>query len=70
MPFCVWQLSTPGDFAQPGTKFYTVSRPSDYMLTHFARFAKEDTARSAQWHVVLETSLKVRHIALYMCSTV
>ena len=53
-------MSTPGDFALRGTKFYTVSRPSDYMLTHIARFAEEDTERRCQWWAVLEATLKVR----------
>ena len=56
----VVQLSTPGDFAVPGSKYYSVSRPSDYMLTHIARFAKEDTARGLEWRLVLESSLRVR----------
>ena len=56
------QISTPGDFAVPGSRFYTVSRPSDYMLTHLKRFAEEDTDRHLHWAAVLEATVRVRRL--------
>lgn len=53
------QMSTPGDFAVPGSRFYTISRPSDYMLTHLKRFAEEDVDRGIYWAAVLESTVKV-----------
>ena len=53
------QITTPGDFATPGSKYYRLSRPSDYMLSHLMRFAAEDTVRSAKWQMVLDASVKV-----------
>ncbi|KAL0041273.1 hypothetical protein WJX77_010658 [Trebouxia sp. C0004] len=40
-------------------KFYWVSRPSDYMLTHFQLFSEVDTQRSKQWISVIEASVQV-----------
>lgn len=58
-PNAATQMTTPGDFATPGSKYYALSRPSDYMLSHLTRFAAEDTARSDKWQMVLDASVKV-----------
>ena len=63
MIICIWptvQISTPGDFAVPGSRFYSISRPSDYMLTHLKRFAEEDVERGTHWAAVLESTVRVR----------
>lgn len=56
----VIQVSTPGDFATPKSRLYSISRPSDYMLTHLKRFAEEDADRGTQWAAVLESTVQVR----------
>ena len=56
----VMQVSTPGDFATPKSRLYSISRPSDYMLTHLKRFAEEDADRGSQWAAVLEATVQVR----------
>lgn len=61
------QMSTPGDFAVPGSRFYTISRPSDYMLTHLKRFAEEDVTRGIHWAAVLESTVKVRTAIVKSC---
>ncbi len=53
-------MSTPGDFATPKSRLYSISRPSDYMLTHLKRFAEEDEDRGSQWAAVLEATVQVR----------
>ncbi|KAL3134950.1 hypothetical protein ABBQ32_007910 [Trebouxia sp. C0010 RCD-2024] len=40
-------------------KFYWVSRPSDYMLTHFKLFSEIDTERSSNWVSVMNATVAV-----------
>ena len=63
----VTQVSTPGDFATPKSRFYAISRPSDYMLTHLKLFAEEDADRGTQWAAVLEATVKVRKRPSNVC---
>ncbi|KAG0041406.1 hypothetical protein BGZ83_001858 [Gryganskiella cystojenkinii] len=43
-----------GDWSKDDKKFLYVTRPSDFILTAFVTFQKEDTERSVQWGKVID----------------
>ncbi|KAK9823839.1 hypothetical protein WJX72_005859 [[Myrmecia] bisecta] len=47
---------TVGDWCQPVVPQHAISRHSDYMLTHLALFAQEDTANRQNWTAVFDAT--------------
>ncbi len=51
-------MLTPGDWCGPGHALHAVARPSDFLLSHLALFAKEDEAHADIWAACMEATLQ------------
>ena len=63
------QVMTLGDWCVEGHKLRAVARSSDFLPSHLALFAEEDTAHAATWTACLDATLQVGFCSVVAAST-